>query len=586
MRGAGTVCALLALLVPAASAAAQEVKPPLTATVRFEDPRGAELTQIAPDQPFRLIVDFAAAVGSVPTDLAPMAWLRQPDENGLSCGETAAAYRATGSAALGSVDLNGPMLAVLSRDNALTVLDPRRSVGTANLVGARRLDSTPADMVADPGSGRWLLSLPSTGELLAVTPFGETETLARGLDRPGALVSAVSGGAWLLEEGSGDVLRPDRGLRLALGAQALAGDADRSPSRRLAVLSPGRVRVIRDDGTELLEMPAPDARAIGLNSEAVLALAPDKLLVGWLDAPEAPPQVIALDGHFDRLAVSPQGRMVYLFAHDRTGFAVVDLALGRVVQGAETSQPVAEIAFLPDTVLLRLADGSQVGVMDLRLIRPGTEAVVGHVTLGPASTQGGAGDRLLVPLLPEPAIMAIHADSYTGFILDGRHAVSGKPPMEALRLRGGIPRLVVALDRGLRAQGAGRFAATARLPQAGPWELVISTAIGQAAFCAMLPTPPGAPQPTVLIGQIQSLAASDGRIRLRFRNADGTPAAGIRGKVDLAMLMGNWRMRVPLSTDPQGLSVESWDLHARLPVVVTAELGASDFAPLLIEAAP
>ena len=116
------------------------------------------------------------------------------------------------------------------------------------------------------------------------------------------------------------------------------------------------------------------ARDCGPERVAVAAEAP-------IAAPAAP-AVLALPGHFDRLAVGPDGRMVYLFAAGRTGFAVLDLARGRVVQGAGTESPVAEVAFLSDTAVLRLADQSAVGVMDLRTVTPGTEAIVGRVALG------------------------------------------------------------------------------------------------------------------------------------------------------------------------------------------------------------
>lgn len=581
MKRAAWLAVLGALAAPVT---AQDLKPPLTAQVRFTAPGGADIGRIAPNQPFDVVLEFTAQVGSVPGDLAPMGWLRERGETDLPCGETAAAYRATGRASIGSVDLNGVVLGVAARDGAFTVLDPQRALGTANLLAARRFDRPPAAVAADPASGRFLLSLRDAGRLVAMTPYGDVEVLAEGLDRPGALVPAASGGAWLLEEGSGAVLRSGRGLRLDLGAVAIAGDAGPGPSRRLAVLGPGRVTVLGDDGATVLSVPAPGAVAVGLNRDAALWLGADALHVLWLDAPGAA-QAIALPGRFDRMAVSPDGRMVILHARDRTGFAVADLALGRVVQGAGTDSPVAEVAFLPGTAMLRLADQSAVGVMDLRGVEPGTEAVVGRVALGPP--QPATDGALLVPLLPEPAMLAVHADSYTGFVLDARHAMSGKPPMEAMRLRGGIPRSVAALDRGLRPAGPGRFTAAARLPRAGNWELVVSAGIGQMAFCAALPTPPAPAVAAKAPGRVQPQPDGRGGIRLRFTGGDGTPAAGLTGTVELAALTGNWRSRQPFTTDAAGLTAESWTVWNRLPLVVTVRAASrAGFAPLVLEELP
>ncbi|WP_347140544.1 hypothetical protein [Paracoccus sp. SSK6] len=585
MRQPAAWLAVLAALC--GPAAAQDLKPPLTASVRFTTPQGTDQAQIRWDQPFNVVLEFTAQVGSVPGDLAPMGWLRERGPGDLTCGETAAAYRATGRASIGSVDLNGAVLGMVARDGAFTVLDPQRALGAANLLTARRFDPAPAALAADPSSGQFLLSLPGQGQVLAMTPHGDTRVVAQGLDRPGTLVPAGSGGAWLLEEGTGDVLRPGRDLRLDLDAVAITGDSGTAPSQRLAVLSRDRVTVLADDGREVLSALAPDAIAAGLNRDAALWLGLDALHVLWLDAPGSR-QAIPLAGDFDRMAVSPEGRMVFLYASNRTGFAVVDLAVGRMVQGAGTDTPVAEVAFLPNTAMLRLADQSAIGVMDLRQIEPGAEAILGRVAIGPPQPPAAAQDAaLLVPLLPEPAMLAVHAESYAGFVLDSRHAVSGKPPMEAVRLRGGIPRIVRALDRGLRPTGPGRFTASARLPRPGDWELVVSAGVGQMAFCAMLPTPP-VPQATARSpGRIQPQADARGGIRLRFTDGTGTPASGLSGIMDLAALTGNWRQRQQFATDASGVTTQSWDLRPHLPLVVTARTGnRAGFAPLVLEEIP
>lgn len=565
------------------------LKEPLSAALRLTDPAsGAALTQVQPGQPFLLELDFTAEFGRVPADLAPLGWIRQRDPDDLPCGETAAAYRAAGRAALGSVDLNGIVLGVVARDGAVTVLDPQRALGTANLQAARRFDPAPVALAADPRAGAFLLALPGAGpgrgQVVALDPYGQTRVLAGGLQAPAALVPAASGGGWLLDARAVLRLGRDQPRRLELGARAIAGDAGTGGTRRLAVLTADRLAVLRDDGSRLLDSAAPDALDLAIGPEAALWLGPDALHVLWLDAPETR-QAIPLPGHFDRLALSPEGRMAFLFAKDRSGFAVADLALGRVVQGAATDSPVAEIGFLPGTAVLRLADQSGVGVMDLRQIAPDTEAVVGHVALGPARPAGeSAGAALLAPYLPEPVMLAIHADSYTGFLVDRRHAISGKPPMEALRLRGGVPQLARALDRGLRPEGEGRFVTTTRLPGPGMWELVVSTGIGQMAFCAAIPTPPVPAAAKVLPGRIHPEPGDKGSIRLRFLAGDGRPASDLRGMVDLAAMAGNWRLRQPFATDAAGLTLQSYDLARHMPLVVTAS--GPGFAPLVLEEAP
>lgn len=586
-------------IVTAAVAQQAEVAPlraPLAAEVRFVDTAGQTLDLIQPDTPFEVMLDIRSQMGALPTDLLPMAWLRERGPTDLPCGETAAAYRAAGRAAIGSVDLNGVVLGIVMRDGSFTILDPERALGTANLLAARRFDPAPSALTADPVAGRFLISLPGKdtaskdGKVLAMSPYGQDQVLADALDQPGAIVSTITGGGWLLERGTGDVIRLGQAavkLRLPLNGRQIIGDADTDPTQRLAVLSQDRITVLEDDGRETLSLPAPGALAVALNTDTAMWLTPGELHVIWLDAPDQP-LTIPLPGDFDRLATSPEGRMVYLFAQDRTGFAVVDLALGRVVQGVDTDSPVAELAFLPATAFLRLADQSSVGVMDLREITPDTEAAVGRVIIGPGRPEAETkGATLLAPLLPEPSLLAVHAESYSGFVLDGRHAVSGKPPMEALRLRGGIPQHVRALNRSLRQTAPGHFVAAARLPRAGDWEMVVSVGVGQLAFCAPIPTPP-APRDLTMPGQISPLTADDQRMRLRLVAADGAPAAGINGTLDLAALTGNWRARQAFSTDESGLTKESYDLARHLPLVITvrAATRSAGFAPLVLEEIP
>ena len=574
------------------------LRAPLTAEVRFTGPDGTTLDQILPDDPFEVQLDIRSAMGAVPTDLQPMAWLRDRSPTDLPCGETAAAYRAAGRAAIGSVDLNGVALGVAMRDGSVTILDPERALGTANLLAARRFDPPPSGLVADSVAGRFLISLPNAdartrGQVLALSPYGQTQVLADHLDQPKDLVASVSDGAWVLEAGSGDVLRlGTKGIRhrLPLAARQITGDAGTGPATRLAVLGQDRLHVIRDDGSEVLAVDAPMAIAAALTGDAAMWLTPKALHVVWLDAPTQS-ATIPLPGDFDRIAASPEGRMVFLFAQQRTGFAVADLALSRVAQGADTDSPIAEVAFLPDTAMLRLADQSSVGVMDLREISAGTEAVVGRVMIGPPRPEVEAvSATLLAPLLPEPAILAVHADSFSGFVLDGRHAVSGKPPMEAMRLRGGIPQIVRALDRNLRQTAPGRFVTAARLPRAGNWELVVSVGVGQLAFCAPVPTPAASGDPTAP-GQLSAQATEDGRMRLRFLAADGAPAAGLSGTLELAALTGNWRARQSFLTGEDGLTTQSYDLRHLLPVVITTRdaslrTGQAEFAPLVLENTP
>lgn len=587
--------AALALLAGGAAAQpAPDLRAPLSAATRFLNADGTAADAIRPGQPFQIQVALRSETGGLPRGIAPMAWLRPVADSDLPCAETAAAYRATGRAAAGSVDLNGLVLGVLNRDGALTVLDPDRSLGTANLVSAHRFSGPQVSMATDAAGGVFLVADADAGTVTAVPPLGDPAVLARGLARPGAIQPAPDGGAWLIEEGSGDLLRVTRDgitLRLAVKARGLA-----VAGRSVAVLAPDRVLMLDGQGRIRHDLPAPGARAVGLRpgqgagqgGDALLWLAGGMLHVLWPDAGDEAVR-IPVDPAHDRLAADPGGRFVLAFGGGGGRISVVDLARSRVVQAIGSTAPVAEIAFIPGTAFLRTGDGATVGIMDLRLAAPGREAAIGQKAIGPPGTQDAAdpdrdGDALLVPLLPEPALLAVHAGSYTGFVLDAGHATSGKPPMEALRLRGGIPRQVRALDAGLRERAPGLFVATARLPQAVPYELVVSAGVGEASFCAPVPVRAAPLAPADLPGTVL-LRRQGARLSLRLLDGAGQPVANRSGRLIFQSLTGNWRGASDFSTGPDGVVDRPFPAFPA-PVAVTVLLAGQDFAPLVMETLP
>ena len=584
MRQPALIAGLLASCLLAGAAPAQQAAPDdarraaLQATVRFTDLDGAGLDKVAPLLPFRVEVTLTSRSGALPRGLRPMAWIRPVALSDLPCTEAAAAFRATGRGSAGTVDLNGLLIGVLTEDDALTMLDPERNLGTANLVSAARLPERPAAMIVDDRTGQFVLSLPGAGEVRGVPPLGAPVVLASGLAAPGALAARPQGGAWVIE-GDGDLLALGDGAPrlLAQGVRAMQAAGD-----RLAVLTADAVLLLDADGRALIRHPAAHTAAVAAlasaDGRALLWLEGTTLALSWEDAPAQIIRIPLGRGH-DGLAVSAAGRYAFAFGGG-TEVSVVDLALGRVVQVVGSASPVVEIAFLREAAVMRTADGTLAGVMDLRMIHPGSEAVVGQFTLG-AGAAPSAGAVLLAPLETEDQMLAVHAAGFTGFVLNATHGTSGKPPMEAMALRGGIPRIVRALDRGLREAAPGRFTTLARLPMAAPYELVVSAGVGEASFCAPVPMDLPPPDPRALPGTVLPEAGEDG-IRLRLSDGAGHPLAGARGDLLVTALMGNWRDRISFQTDAEGRTLASYRLP-KPPLAIVVESGEGRFQPLIME---
>lgn len=565
-------------------AAAQQAGPDtarraaLRADVSFTDAGGAGLDRITPLQPFRVEITLTSMTGALPRGLRPMAWIRPVAASDLPCTEAAAAFRATGRGSAGAVDLNGLLLGVLTEDDALTMLDPERNLGTANLISAERFPERPAAMVADERRSQFIISLPKAGQVLALPPMGDPVILASGLDAPGALASHPLGGAWVIE-GDGDLLAlgGERPLRLRLGARVMQASGD-----RLAVLTGDAALLLDPLGATLIKHPAPKGRAVaalaGEHGRALFWLDADGLSLAWEDAPGHITRIPLGRAH-DGIAVSPAGRYAFAFGGG-PAVSVVDLALGRVVQVVGNASPVVEIAFLGDAAVMRTQDGTQAGIMDLRMIKPGAEAVIGQFNLGtgPPPSDGAA---LLAPLLPEDQMLAVHAAGFTGFVLNATHGTSGKPPMEAIPLRGGTPRIVRALDRGLREGAPGQFTTTARLALPARYELVVSAGVGEASFCAPIPMDLPMPDPKSLPGTLVP-EASDNGIRLRLSDGAGAPFAEGQGHLLVTSLMGNWRDRVRFQTGADGRTLTAYQFP-NPPLAIVVESDQGRFQPLIME---
>ncbi len=601
VRRAAALAAALSLAQPAAPAAEEApLRPALSATIGFRGHDGAALGEIAPGQPFLIEVGLVNEAGTEPPRaLDVYGWLRRASPQNLPCLQAARGFFGTGRLPMDAVPLVGPVVGVAAEDGGFTVVDPFLDLASANLIGAATLPERPAAVVAHPAGAGFLLSLPEQGEVRRITAFGATAAaLATGLDRPTSLVADAAGGVWVLEAGAGRVTRfgADGGATDRRPGIALSGDAThvlvRGPGGELALL-PGA------GGAPILVLPA----ARGVTAEAlvpgpdgpvaVLRLAGEVLAAHYLDAPDRP-QPVALAAPAERLAVDPQGRFAVAWHEAGGPVSVVDLARGHVAQviGARGADAAIAEVLLTDTALFLLrADQTMVGAVELAAIDVEAAAPVRRIPLGqPGAAPAGAAG-FLARLLPRGEVLAVHAASQTGFLLHGASALGDAPPMDAVRLRGGIPAALAVLDRGFGEIAPGRLRAGAILPVPGPFELVLSTGVGGLTLCFPVPTAPvaaGVAGPGRMLAEIGG-AGGDGlrRVTLRFADATGAAVSDISGTLSLSALGTGWTHRVPVAGGAEeggGVALGLPPLGAFVATLVT--LDGREFPPLVFEVNP
>lgn len=564
-----------------------ELKPALSAKVSFNALDGGELESIAPQSPFVLDVSIINHMGNEPpAGLEVFGWLRRHDKSNLPCAESAENFFRTGRLPVGAVFLNDPVIGAVTDDNAIVLVDPEFSLASANLLAAQTLSASPAQMVADNESRRFLLPVPTQGTLISIGSGGTKAEIASNLGEPVAVVPGVAGDAFVLDLSRGRLIRlsggdvptlPARGLRGSNWAQAAAiwGDT-------------GAMAFSTASGRALIEVPGvADSAAVVSELDTPFALVTvlgNRLNIHYLDAPIDEPVTIDLPEPATALAVSPHGRFVFAYNPLSGPVSVIDVGRSRLVQSTQAKgMPISEVVVTDEAAYLMLADQSRVGVLDLASLARDEAAEFREVPLGSARNELLTGPGMLAPLWPMSGVLAVHAENRQGYRIAEASAMGNAPPMTFTPIRGGIPRRVAVLDRSFREQSPGTFRTVASLPGSGRWELVATSGIGSLSFCVNLPVSETG-IPAAEPGVISAVAQSGKRaLKVRLTDSDGTPIAA-KGLLTFSSLSGAWRDSVAVQTDDNGLSTDIYELPAADTVVVVLDTqNGNEWLPLVLE---
>ncbi|MEZ5867866.1 MAG: hypothetical protein R3D46_05115 [Defluviimonas denitrificans] len=491
MRAARAILAPVAALAMLAAGPVR-AQASLTAELALLDPLTGRATVPDAGDKLRLRVSLREpATGAAPRALLLRAWARPVAADNPGCARAAQNFRSTRRTPLGSVDMNGVLVSVLNRDASLSVIDPKLNLYSSNLIAAHVLDDMPAAIAADR-RGMRMLAAHADGRIEAADVAGPGRTvIARGLGPLRAIAVAPNGRIWAgTQDGALIALSPAGEVleRTALpGAVTLIRPDDPESPLLLAFTDSGRARMIdASDGRAIMEtrFPAPLLSLAPVGQVGLIALqgGAGVAQIRYADAPDRAVPV-ALGTPFARVATDPAGRIAVLWSPGDALVALVDLALGRVVQQLSLDKAtVSEVTFTDNAAYLLSHDGGYVGALDLATVALGRTAVMRQVNLG---FQGPAPDgdtRLIVPLLPAPQVMAVTPENQTGWLIEELASSVEMPPMDSVRLRGGIPARVHILDRSFDEVAPGVFEAAWAFG-AGDWELVLTSDLGDISTC-------------------------------------------------------------------------------------------------------
>lgn len=534
----------------------------LQAQIRLYSEQGKALEKPVSGEQFKIRVELRDPVtGQAPKGLPLEGWLRPQEASNLKCLEAARAFRATRRLPLGAVDLNGVLMVSLNLDGSYGIADPRLDLATANMIAAGSLPGLADAVSIDQADQSLLLLNRENATIHRLGADGRLRQLQAGKWRdPAHLISADAGRFWVseLQPGLLSLREYDGSLRTshAIGPNIAGSFAG---AQVVGVWTAQSIKLYeRQEGTllhaidtdyvigDVAASKLEDSRREGEQLFAVLDASGQRANLHYPDAPNDPVSVsLATVAQF--LTFSPTSGLIYAWSR-AGGISIIDPARSQVVSAVSVAAGIREIEFAGTGVFIMNADGSGVAVLDEETIAQGEAAQLREVRIGPRGKPLAENLDLLVSLEPSSQVLAVHHDSYTGFVIDARSAMGDAPPMTAVRLRGGKPGIVRVIDRSLRETKPGIFETLATMPSAGDHELVLTTGIGGMSTCLPI-TVVGerrrqASAPKYRLKIVSKAAMSAGKsqaVILSLRNEQNEAVALPAASVRVASLSHGWR---------------------------------------------
>ena len=489
-----SLIAIIASGVLAAAAGPSLSQSSLTAELSLLDRITNETTVADDGQAVRLRVKLTdPATGRAPRGLTLLGWVRNHEANNSSCARAAQNFRATRTTPLGAIDLNGILLTVANRDGAVTVVDPKLNLYSSNLVAAHQFDQPAHVMAVDSSTMRAFYTFSGQPGIFTADLSGpERGVLTENIDVVTSLGVTSKGSIWAgLEDGVVVQLNPSGNelIRRTLGKGPVTlRDRDDDEDDTIETFTSDGVARLFNGLTGEIELDAAFSAdvtdvAFASNSIAIGLLShKPEAEIRYADAPEFA-QSLPLGRSFDRIVTGPGARIALAYTPGSNLLVIIDLAVGRVVQSiALNSGTVSEIAFTDNVAFILSHDGGFIGAVDLATVALGKSAVVRYINLGGTTERPPASDKLLMPLFPSPQIIAVDPQNQTGWLVGEIAAGVEMPPMDSIRLRGGVPKSIHLVRRNLDEVEAGVFETTWAF-DAGDKELILTTYAGELSTC-------------------------------------------------------------------------------------------------------
>ncbi|MFY9608538.1 MAG: YncE family protein [Blastocatellia bacterium] len=511
-----------------------------------------------------------AATGAALSGLNPAAWLtlvrKGEATTSKGCAERVQTLIGGGLLARAELDLNVYHVLALNADPTITVVDPLFGHGGTKLLALIQLKSPGEDWVITSDQEKLLVSMPDANQVAVIDT--RSWSVAANIDA-GTGPTRVA-------------LQPDEAyLWVSCGTNAQSGVAvvslremktiARFPTGKgrheIAFSDDSRFAFVtnQDDGT----VSVIDVRKLTRIRDVSLGSKPGSIAFSKLaqalyvsDSDAGTVTVISSTKHrvIARMKAEPGLGQIKFAPGDRLGFVlntatnavyIFDAALNRIVQKADVEKGPDQLAFTSKLAYVRHRESEIVLMIPLNEVgKEGNPVPVvdfpgGQNPFGKTSRPSLADS--IIPAAEDNAVLVANpADKTIYYYQEGMAA-----PMGNFSNYGREPRAVRIVDRSLRERKPGSYFSMARLPQAGPYKIVMFINSPRVVDCmdfSIAPNPEhAAPAPPRIEPVTTQTSVEPGKqIRMSFRitdSATGQPITDLKDVLALTFAVGVWQDR-------------------------------------------
>lgn len=586
--------ALCFAVIFGAVALAEELVEPISLEIRVVNPGTGRETEPIAGEPLILDARFRDTLLDRPHSLQrPRGLLRPaPDGGSGDCSQIARALRATDAFARGDIALDGFLLALLSQEGRISVVDPQMSLATSNILRVIDLRERPVDLVVS-GRGALYAILAQRDALAHIDAASGAVAPIDGVAAPIAIAPTSAGVAAVARDGAALLIEGARRWRVSLTFTPSGVSAAQDGSLlffdakgRFARVSPsGRTLAAIDIGSGIR------AFEYSPRADAVIAIASEapEATLHFLDASQV--VRIALAHAADALFVSPDGRYAVAAARSPGAASIIDLASAQTVQAVAFEGVVSDVAFTDRSIFFLLDGRRTAAILALNSIVKGKEPTIRLAPLGdapePSPEQPG-----LVARAPDGAMLLVASPSRRAVLNLADSGLHASASFAAINLKGDAPVKLLAIPRGLREIGQGRYEALVAFARGGRHRLIVFDSANAPVVCRDIAVRPSAAAATLSEAAprralvISALRRTQEGVEVCFEiEAANGGASAIRALVAQSLVTG-WRAQTQVRSAQPGFC--ALIAHARPgPTALYAIFeGGARSAPTVVEIAP